>query len=304
MADGDRVRVGVLGLGSIAQVVHLPILSQLPNAELAGVCDVDRTKAKAIAARFGIPRVFQSDEEVFRSEELDALVICTPSHLHEAQAVAALESGKHTLVEKPLAMTEEGAARVVAAAEAAGRTLQVAITTVSPDCRRSSRSRKAVSWATFRSRRMAEPAVRTIRPTWQHRRATAGSSAFMDLGVNPGPGWWLLGFPSVDVCASVSAGGWKSDSATVILRLNGGCISLSVAGALSQRDLTDGCWGPRLRHVAPLAVFRSWSRHDRLTPPLPTPGAPVYRTPTATSCSTSWRRRAGRSRPQPRGRYS
>jgi predicted dehydrogenase len=57
MAEQDKVRVGVLGLGSIAQVVHLPILSQLENAVLAGVCDLDRAKARAIAARFGIARV-------------------------------------------------------------------------------------------------------------------------------------------------------------------------------------------------------------------------------------------------------
>ena len=58
MAEQGRVRVALLGLGAIAQVVHLPILSQLDDVDLVGACDADHPKARAIAGRFGIPRVF------------------------------------------------------------------------------------------------------------------------------------------------------------------------------------------------------------------------------------------------------
>jgi predicted dehydrogenase len=267
MAEGDKVRVGVLGLGSIAQVVHLPILSQLQNAELAGVCDVDRAKARAIAARFGIARVFQSDEEVFRSEDLDALVICTPSHLHEAQAIASLQSGKHTLVEKPLAMTAEGAASVIGAAEAAGRTLQVAMNNrFRPDCQAlkpfaagGELGELFLAHGAWLNRRM-----RMLRPTWRHRRATAGGGAFMDLGVQIlDLTWWLLGFPKASsVYASMyqPPGMEVEDSATVILRLgNGGCISLSVSwSAITNRDVhTLRLLGSRgSGTIPPLAVFK------------------------------------------------
>ena len=62
-------------------------------------------------------------------------MICTPNHLHEAQAVASLQAGKHTLVEKPLAMTAAAAAVVIDAANQAGRTLQVAMNNrFRPDC--------------------------------------------------------------------------------------------------------------------------------------------------------------------------
>ena len=282
MADGDKVRVGVLGLGSIAQVVHLPILSQLANAQLAAVCDIDRAKARAIAGRFGILRVFQSDEEVFRSQDLDALVICTPSHLHEAQAVASLQSGKHTLVEKPLAMTEQGAASVIAAAEAAGRTLQVAMNNrFRPDCQA---LKPFVAGGELGDLVLAHGAwlnrrVRTLRPTWRHRRATAGGGAFMDLGVQIlDLAWWLLGFPkasSVYASMYLAPGSELEDSATVVLRLaSGGCISLSVCwSTIANRDFHHlrllGTRGSGT--IAPLAVFKELETGMiDVTPQLPT----------------------------------
>src|SRR5918997_4869104 len=100
----ENLRVGLLGLGAIAQVVHLPVLHSLQGVTLAGVCDVDRSKATAIANRFGIPRVYKNDDEVFSDPDLDAVIVCTPSYLHHTQSIAALQGKKHVLVEKPLAI--------------------------------------------------------------------------------------------------------------------------------------------------------------------------------------------------------
>jgi predicted dehydrogenase len=126
MSEG-KLRVALMGVGAIAQVVHLPVLDDLDEVELAGVCDVDNVRANALAARFGIPHIFRKDEEVFRSDLIDAIIICTPSYLHEEQAIAALEAGKHVLVEKPLALSPESVERVIAVAERTGRTLMVAM---------------------------------------------------------------------------------------------------------------------------------------------------------------------------------
>src|SRR5687767_5816383 len=113
----EDLRVGLLGLGAIAQVVHLPVLHSLEGVTLAGVCDVDRSKAAALANRFGNPRVYRTDDEVFTDPDLDAVIICTPSYLHDKQAIAALENGKHVLVEKPVAISSENTAAVLAAAD-------------------------------------------------------------------------------------------------------------------------------------------------------------------------------------------
>jgi predicted dehydrogenase len=129
MTEG-KLRVGVLGLGAIAQVVHLPVLSQLEDIELTAVCDADRAKAKAIAARFGIPHVFETDEAVFTSDAVDALVICTPSHLHEPQAIAALEAGKHVASTVPAATTIDECRRIVEAQRKSGKVYMMMETVV------------------------------------------------------------------------------------------------------------------------------------------------------------------------------
>jgi predicted dehydrogenase len=244
MTEG-KVRVGVLGLGAIAQVVHLPVLADIADVELVGVCDVDKPKAKAIAARFGIPHVFDTDDAVFRSDLIDAVVICTPSHQHEPQAIAALEAGKHVLVEKPLALSSEASVRVVAAADKAQRVLMVAMNNrFRPD---SLALKPFVDGNELGDVFLARGAwlnrkVRVTRPTWRHRKATAGGGAMMDLGVQTlDLAMWLLGFPKVQsICTHFHTmeGMEVEDSAAIIVRLaNGGGITLTVSWSLvADRD--------------------------------------------------------------------
>lgn len=267
MSDAQEVRVGVLGLGSIAQVVHLPVLATMEGVNLVAVCDADHAKARAIAGRFGIPRVHVNDEQVFRSDDLDAIVICTPSHLHETQAIAALEAGKHVLVEKPIALDADAAARVVAAAESAGRAIMVAMNNrYRPDAaalRPFAMGGELGDIFLIRGAWLNRK-VRVIRPTWRHRRKTAGGGALMDLGVQTiDLALWLMNFPEV---ASVTCHTHQGeameveDTAAMLLRLrNGGAISLTVGWSLlAERDRhylrilgTRGSGA-----MSPLAVFK------------------------------------------------
>jgi predicted dehydrogenase len=267
MSEQEEVRVGLLGLGAIAQVVHLPILSQLPGARLAAVCDVDRSKAQAIAGRFGIERVFGSDQDVFSSDDLDAIVICTPSHLHEEQAIAAMEGGKHVLVEKPIALSPEAAARVVATAERTGKALLVAMNNrYRPDVQA---LRPFVSGGELGDVFLARGAwlnrkVRVVRPTWRHRLATAGGGAMMDLGVQTlDLGLWILGHPKVAsvFCHMHQGEGMEvEDSAAFVVRTEAGAaITMTVSWSLvADRDRQYmrflGTRGSGA--ISPLAVFK------------------------------------------------
>jgi predicted dehydrogenase len=92
----DRpVRVGVLGAGRWAQMAHLPGWARDPRTELVAVCDIEPQLAKEAAAKFGIPHA--------ATDYHDVVDVCTPSHTHFEQAMAALEAGKHVLCEKPVA---------------------------------------------------------------------------------------------------------------------------------------------------------------------------------------------------------
>ncbi len=107
----QRLRVGVIGCGVIAEVMHLPHLNDLDDLfELRAVCDISRAKAEACARRFGAPGVFESWEEMLASETLDAVLVLT-SGSHAPAAIAAARAGVHVLVEKPMCLNlDEGLA--------------------------------------------------------------------------------------------------------------------------------------------------------------------------------------------------
>jgi predicted dehydrogenase len=266
MSEG-KLRVALMGVGAIAQVVHLPVLNDLDEVELTAVCDVDNVRANALAARFGIPHIFRKDQDVFRSDLIDAIIICTPSYLHEEQAIAALEAGKHVLVEKPLALTPESVERVIAAAERTGRTLMVAMNNryrpdtaaLRPFAQNGELGDVFLTRGAWLNRKM-----RVVRPTWRHRRATAGGGAMMDLGVQTlDLCLWMLGFPeaaSVMTQMHYPDGMEVEDTAGIIVRMkNGAGISLTVSWSLvAERDRhylrmlgTRGSGA-----ISPLAVFK------------------------------------------------
>jgi predicted dehydrogenase len=245
MNDGEKLRVGLLGVGAIAQVVHLPVLAQMSNVDLVAVCDVDQPRAKAIADRFGIPNVCRDDDVVFASDDVDAIIICSPSHLHEAQAIAGLQAGKHVLVEKPLGLSAESAQRVIDVAEKTDRTLMIAMNNrwrpdtmaLRPFASNGELGDVFLTRGAWLNRKM-----RVVRPTWRHRRATAGGGALMDLGVQTlDLCLWMQNFPdaaSVFTHLHYPEGMEVEDSAGILVRLkNGSAVSLTVSWSLvAERD--------------------------------------------------------------------
>lgn len=267
MKEGEKLRVGLLGVGAIAQVVHLPVLSQLDGVQLLGVCDMDRNRAGAIGARFGIPHVFERDEHAFASDELDAIIICTPSHMHEEQAIAAMQGGKHVLVEKPVAFTPAGVERVLRTAEETGRTLMVAMANryrpdtlaLRPFAQGGELGEIYLTRGAWLNRK-----TRIVRPTWRHRKATAGGGVMMDLGVLAlDLCMWMLSFPEAAsvITHTHTPEGWEvEDNAAILVGMrDGSAISLTVGWSLvAERDRhymrmlgTRGSGA-----IAPLAVYK------------------------------------------------
>ena len=116
----ERVRIGVVGCGDIAQVQHLPFLLDLAEEfEVAVVCDVSPSLAAHAAARFHVPRHVTDYRDVL-SSDVDAVLLCHTDPKTEA-AVAALDAGKHLFIEKPMCSSMEEADEIVAAAGRSGR---------------------------------------------------------------------------------------------------------------------------------------------------------------------------------------
>lgn len=109
------LRVGLIGCGNIAQLVHLPILSRQPNVQLVAIAEPDPHRRQEASKHAPAAAACVSYQELLAMPEVQAVVICVPNALHVEVAVAALEQGKPVYLEKPLAMNLDDGRRVLTA---------------------------------------------------------------------------------------------------------------------------------------------------------------------------------------------
>jgi predicted dehydrogenase len=122
----EPLRVGIIGCGAIAQMMHLPFLRELDDRfRIAALSDIDPVALTEVGRRYGVDRLF-SDASALLDEPLDAVFILSSGD-HAPLAIAALERGLHVLSEKPLAYTLRETDEVIAAAKRSGKTLMVAM---------------------------------------------------------------------------------------------------------------------------------------------------------------------------------
>lgn len=120
-----KLRVGVIGCGSIARHRHLPEYAANPNVELVAVCDNNAERALEIGEKYGVPS-YTSFVELLRDAEVDAVSVCTPNYLHAPISNAALLAGVHVLCEKPMATSKEEAESMIETAAKSGKKLMIA----------------------------------------------------------------------------------------------------------------------------------------------------------------------------------
>jgi len=263
-----RVRVGVLGSGAIAQVAHLVTLSRLEGVEVVGICDIDVPKARALAGRFGIPDVYDDIEDLLRYGSPDAVVVCTPNHLHEIHVTSALSAGVHVLCERPLALSVGGVQHVIAAREQAGKAVLVGLNhryradTVAV--------RDFLAGGELGALRAVRARWHIYRPVgrlaeWRVRRQESGGGAMFDLGLPlVDLGLHLSGCPGTKrvtaVFSSRDGNGTVEDSGCALIRCDRGHsifvdVSWRYVGHEEQfafEVLGDG----GSASLAPLAVFK------------------------------------------------
>lgn len=122
-----RVKVGVVGLGEVAQIIHLPILRSLPDQyEVAAICDVSEGLLRAVGDRHGIERRYTRAADLVAQEDIDAVFVLNSDEYHAEHTILAARAGKHVLVEKPMCLTLREAEEIVAARDAGGGQVMVA----------------------------------------------------------------------------------------------------------------------------------------------------------------------------------
>ena len=178
----DRVGLGFAGLGWLGESL-IKELSAFPELHLAAVQDPAGDLAADVAARYSSPWHGTEYENLLTAPNVDAIVICSPNFLHVPQARAALQAGKHVLVQKPLALSPADARATIDLAADAGRLLFVDYSYRYLD--------------TVRALREALPAIGRVRrltgtfhniygpgKAWFFDPALSGGGALIDLGIH------------------------------------------------------------------------------------------------------------------------
>lgn len=112
------VNVGVIGVGTVSQLMHLPILSGLHEQyRITAVSDVSPTQLAYIANKYNA-KAYADPYELVKAPEVDAVFVCSPDQYHAAYALAAIEAGKHVFVEKPVTLCMEDLEKLIAAEKA------------------------------------------------------------------------------------------------------------------------------------------------------------------------------------------
>ncbi|MFT4415053.1 Gfo/Idh/MocA family protein [Fredinandcohnia humi] len=121
----SKLKIGVIGCGSIAKHRHLPEYAMNKSVEIVAVCDVVEERATMLAELYGA-QPYRSYEELLKNSSVDAVSVCTPNYLHAPISIAALEAGKHVLCEKPMATSREEALGMIEAAKKNNKKLMIA----------------------------------------------------------------------------------------------------------------------------------------------------------------------------------
>ncbi|WP_297083595.1 Gfo/Idh/MocA family oxidoreductase [uncultured Demequina sp.] len=116
--SGDKVRIAVVGAAGAFGMKHLDGLMNIPEAQVTVVSGTRPEPTQDVAEKYGVPTALLSYEEVLERDDVDAVILATPTGLHASQTQAALAAGKHVQVEIPLADSLGDAEATLAAAEA------------------------------------------------------------------------------------------------------------------------------------------------------------------------------------------
>ncbi|MCA9877571.1 MAG: Gfo/Idh/MocA family oxidoreductase [Thermomicrobiales bacterium] len=130
MTEPKPLRWGIIACGQIAHDRVLPALAMAANCEVVALFDPDPTRIERALLKAPGAATYDTLEGLLGDEQVEAVYIATPNHLHVEQTLAAARAGKHILVEKPMALNADEGRLMVAAADQAGVKLMVAYMTL------------------------------------------------------------------------------------------------------------------------------------------------------------------------------
>ena len=193
----EKTRIAVIGLGSVAQLVHLPNLLKIKNAEISAVAEINKSRLHSVADKFTVPKRYNDYTELLKNSDTDAVIISTPTHLHKQMTINCLNAGKDVLVEKPLARNSSEGQEVIECAKKNNRKLMVGMNLrYRPD--------SMLIRSLIDAREIGDPFYikcgwirkQSSSEKWFSKREEAGGGVILDLGINlVDLALWLADYP-------------------------------------------------------------------------------------------------------------
>lgn len=195
----QKTKVAVIGLGGIAQLVHLPNLSKIENVEVTSVAEIKKSRLNAIADKFSVAERYTDYKELLEKSDVSAVIIATPTASHKEVALDCIKAGKDILVEKPLARTYAEAKPIVDAANKHGRKVMVGLNLrYRPDA--------MILKSLLSAGEIGDPFYvkcgwirrQSSEEKWFTRKEEAGGGVILDIGILMlDLSLWLMGYPKV-----------------------------------------------------------------------------------------------------------
>ncbi|MGI9146578.1 MAG: Gfo/Idh/MocA family protein [Chloroflexota bacterium] len=183
-----RVGIVIVGCGAVTRLVRVPVYPRLSDlAQVVGVCDADLGRADEMAPQFGpSARVYTSLEDALGDPDVTAVDICTPHALHAEHVIRALQSGRHVLVEKPIAARFEDGKGMVEAAQANARVLavneQIRFGSGLREARAQVESGRIGSLVSVRAHRLFELPAPYVASGWRNDPRVSSAGILIDQG--------------------------------------------------------------------------------------------------------------------------
>lgn len=203
------IKIAIIGCGAVAEKMHLPEYAQSKEAQIVACVDIVEEKAQHLAELVGDAEVYTDYHDALAWDEVQAVDICLPNYLHAPVAIAAAETGKHILCEKPMTISMAHAQAMIDAAEKAGVTLMVRQSTrFAPPYSKVKQVVDSGVLGKINTLRGVHchggPEFWTPNYEWFFTKAQAGGGAMLDMGIHICDFiLWLVGKKVVEVTGFV-----------------------------------------------------------------------------------------------------
>ncbi len=196
----SSIKIAVIGLGGIAQLVHLPILQKIRGVEITAVVEKNKNRLNTVSNKFGIKEKYSDYKKLIENSDFDAAIIATPTNSHKEIAVDLLEAGKDLLIEKPIALNLNETKEIDLAAKKKKRQVMVGMNLrFRPDAMLMKSLVSSGELGNIHYIRCGWLRKQSSDEKWFFKKNAAGGGVMFDLGINLFDlALWLLDFPEID----------------------------------------------------------------------------------------------------------